>query len=173
MGEIYLPQFAGKSNPYDVLWYLAIEMGRINMLKIKTIGHPGHEMQSKTEETIKEQYDEITKQLEELSQEEREFLMKDSRKINNISIDNTNQFLMELGKESMSNMSYLHTLDSYDYLIATLGEEAGKSEYQRRVELVKKFKSVNLEDEAMKELSEDDVNLIKTVRDAGFLFFYT
>lgn len=170
MSKIYLPQFAGESNPYDVLWYLAIEIGRTEMLKIQSIGSGlTYEVQSESEKALRKKYEEVAAKVAALTDEEREFLKKDSRTCNGIIINRANNSLMELSAESMSDMSLMHSLDSEDYLCATLGEEAGKKECERRISLIKKFKGVEITEKIVEEneISERDVDYIKTVRQCG------
>lgn len=170
MSKIYLPQFAGESNPYDVLWYLAIEIGRVEMLKIQSIGSElTYNIRSESEKALRKKYEEVAAKVAALTDEEREFLKKDSRTCNGITINRVNNSLMELSAESMSDMSLMHSLDSEDYLCATLGEEEGKKECERRISLIKKFKGIELTKEVIEEheISERDVDYIETVRKCG------
>lgn len=132
---VYLPQLKGESNPYDTLWYLSIEIGRAYIFRTRRLGTGIDD----GVRSLKKAYDELYNQLEKLTEEERDFLMKDSMfsKIGFFNTDGENNRLMEMENESFSRMSYESQLVTKDFLMATLGEEDGTKEFNRRCELVK------------------------------------
>ena len=133
--RIYLPQLKGESNPYDTLWYLSIEIGRAYVFRTRRLGTGIAD----GVEGLKKAYDKLYSQLEKLTEEERDFLMKDSmlNKIGFFNTDGENNRLMEMENESFSRMSYESQLVTKEFLMATLGEEEGTREFSRRCELVK------------------------------------
>lgn len=168
--NIYLPQFAGQSNPYDVLWFLAIELGRIQMLKVQSIGTAAYQIQVESEEALRTKYDVLSNELAALSEEERTFLRRDSNMYSsNITVSDVNHKLMKMSSESYSDMSLMHSLDSEAYLRATLGEEEGKKEAERRIELVKKCRNVELTAKYCREnnISDNDAHYVMSVRKSG------
>lgn len=84
--------------------------------------------------SLKKAYDKLYNQLEQLTEEERDFLMKDSmfNKIDFFNTNGENNRLMEMENESFSRMSYESQLVTKDFLVATLGEEEGTKEFSRR-----------------------------------------
>lgn len=132
---VYLPQLKGESNPYDTLWYLSIEIGRAYVFRTRRLGTGIAD----GVKSLKKAYDELYNQLEQLTEKERDFLMKDSMfyKIDFFDTNGENNRLMEMESESFSRMSYESQLVSKDFLMATLGEAEGIKEFNRRCELVK------------------------------------
>ncbi len=129
---VYLPQFAGESNPFDVLWYLSVEIGRALLFKAKRIGSGIYE----GVDELQKKYNETFEKVSNLTEEEREFLLRDSYFTRCDFYNDENKKLLEIESESSSDMSYCSQLVSEDFLKATLGDEAGTLEYQRRCKLV-------------------------------------
>ena len=130
--EFYLPQFKGKSNPYDTLWYLSIEIGRSLLFKAERLGSGIGE----STDALMEQYNKIYKQVEELNENERDFLLKDSYFNKCDFYNDENVKIMQLENESASVMSYSSQLVSKDFLLATMGKTLGQQEWDRRCNLV-------------------------------------
>ena len=131
--NISLPQFAGESNPFDELWYLSIEIGRALLFKAKRINTDI----SDNEKQLREEYDKLYDKVSKLSEKEREFLLKDSYFSKCDFYNDENNKILALEDESASMMSFSSQLVSKDFLIATLGEEEGTNEYNRRCKLAR------------------------------------
>lgn len=131
--NISLPQFAGESNPFDELWYLSIEIGRALLFKAKRINTDI----SDNEKQLREEYDKLYNKVRKLSEKEREFLLKDSYFSKCDFYNDENNKILALENESASMMSFSSQLVSKDFLIATLGEEEGTNEYNRRCKLAR------------------------------------
>lgn len=131
--NISLPQFAGESNPFDELWYLSIEIGRALLFKAKRINTDI----SDNEKQLREKYDKLYDKVSKLSEKEREFLLKDSYFSKCDFYNDENNKILALENESASMMSFSSQLVSKEFLIATLGEEEGNNEYNRRCKLAR------------------------------------
>lgn len=129
--KVYLPQFAGESNPFDVLWYLSIEIGRSLLFRAKRIGSGIYD----GVDALQSRYNETFEKVSNLTEKEREFLLKDSYFTKCDFYNDENKKLLEIESESSSEMSFCSQLVSEDFLKATLGEDAGAQEYQRRCKL--------------------------------------
>lgn len=129
--KVYLPQFAGESNPFDVLWYLSVEIGRALMFKAKRIGSGIYD----GVDELQNRYNETFEKVSNLTEKEREFLLKDSYFTKCDFYNDENKKLLEIENESSSEMSFCSQLVSEDFLKATLGEDAGAREYKRRCKL--------------------------------------
>lgn len=126
--NIYLPQYASseKGNPFNTLWYLSIEMAREALAKASRINWSV----GNNPELILDKYNEIYAELETLSEDEREFLLKDSYfGDNRIYAEGVNDILMEIERRSCSEMSRSFPYMSEQYLKATLGNEKGAEQY--------------------------------------------
>lgn len=131
--NISLPQFAGESNPFDELWYLSIEIGRTLLFRAKRINTDIPD----SEKSLREKYDKIYDKVSKLSEKEKEFLLKDSYFSKCDFYNDENNKILALENESASMMSFSSQLVSKDFLIATLGEEEGTNEYNRRCKLAR------------------------------------
>lgn len=131
--NISLPQFAGESNPFDELWYLSIEIGRTLLFRAKRINTDIPD----SEKSLREKYDKIYDKVSKLSEKEIEFLLKDSYFSKCDFYNDENNKILALENESASMMSFSSQLVSKDFLIATLGEEEGTNEYNRRCKLAR------------------------------------
>lgn len=131
--NISLLQFAGESNPFDELWYLSIEIGRALLFKAKRINTDI----SDNEKQLREKYNKLYNKVRKLSEKEREFLLKDSYFSKCDFYNDENNKILALENESASMMSFSSQLVSKDFLIATLGEEEGTSEYNRRCKIAR------------------------------------
>ena len=191
MNKYNLSQFKGESNPYDTLWYLSIEIGRGLLFKALRIGSGINDGC----DCLLEKYNEVYNKVTELSEEEREFLLKDSYFSKCDFYRNENKKLMDIEKEPASIMSVCSQLVSKEFLMATLGEDKGADEYNRRCKLasigkryknkflyevmeyidgcdtctdgVKEFIKVNFEEMP----SVEDIQLMIDVNDTGKRFY--
>lgn len=129
--KIYLPQYKGESNPYDILWYLSIEIGRALIFKAKRIGMGIDD----SVDALMKKYDEVFNEIEGLSSEEKDFLMKDSYFAKQDFYANGNETLLKLESAPASMMSNCSQLVSLDFLKATLGDDEGEKLYKYRCKL--------------------------------------
>lgn len=133
--QIYLPQFAGKPNPYDKLWQISIEVGQFLMFKTYRSGI-GKSFKGENEslDSLLKRHSDLLESLESLTEEEKSFLFQDSlfkRKTDFLRTQNSH--LMEMLKQSPEYFG--DDFVTKDFLVATLGEEAGNIEYERRCRL--------------------------------------
>lgn len=177
-----LKQFKGQGNPFDVLWYISIEVGRGLMFRTHRIGTGiGDGVDS-----LLERYAEISEAISKLTEEERHFLLEDSYygKTNFVNVENTQ--LMDMAALSASEMSSMVAMSSKEYLIATMGEQEGTEEFIRRQELAKIAYGINdigllwkaldnygdkrkefFKDFTDKELSDDDIHVMISIVETG------
>lgn len=157
---VKLPQYTNKKNgnPFDTLWYLSIEMAREALAKAARINCDI----GNSPERLLEKYNDIYDRLKLLSEEERDFLLKDSYfGDNRIYAAGVNDKLMELADLSGSEMSRCFPYKSEAYLKATLGEEDGDKQY-KYIQKIIKFNN-NYNDKVVGYLV-DNLHRIKSYR---------
>jgi hypothetical protein len=145
MQEISLPQFRGRCNPYDELWALSFALGKQLWLQASRVGSGDlYETTKISTEAYKCKYDTIVKELEALTEDERAFLLDDSKYCSGYGTKvKAEEMITELRDLSFSTVGNMADLVSENFLCATMGTEQGKQEFERRKKILRQLRKAS------------------------------